>query len=305
MAIRHDIGAEAVAAKGFWAAYRWLLLRRTSQLAVLLLFLAGPLWGFWIVKGNMASSLTLEILPLTDPYILLQSLLGGVTPTDSAFIGAAIVLLFYMLVGGRVYCSWVCPVNMITDLANWLRRRLGLRTRSNLPKSSRYWMLALTLILPLVTGVIVWELVNPVSLTFRGIIFGFGLAWIVLLALFLFDLLISQDGWCGRLCPVGAFYGLLGNWSQIRVRADKREQCDDCLECFIICPEPQVIKPVLKGVEKGYGPVILANECTNCGRCIDVCAEDVFRFGNRFANYNETTKPVGQAVHAEPGRTVS
>jgi ferredoxin-type protein NapH len=28
--------------------------------------------------------------------------------------------------------------------------------------------------------------------------------------------------------------------------------------------------------------VILASNCTNCGRCIDVCSKDVFVFGTRF-----------------------
>jgi ferredoxin-type protein NapG len=37
--------------------------------------------------------------------------------------GCAIVVVFYALVGGRVFCSWVCPVNVVTDAAAWLRRR--------------------------------------------------------------------------------------------------------------------------------------------------------------------------------------
>ena len=44
----------------------------------------------------------------------------------------------------------------------------------------------------------VWELINPVSMAHRGIIFGMGLAWVVLLGVFLFDLLISRHGWCGN-----------------------------------------------------------------------------------------------------------
>ena len=46
---------------------------------------------------------------------------------------------------------------------------------------------------------------------------------------------------------------------------------NDCMDCFEVCPEPQVIRPALKGEGKGVGPVILAPSCTNCGRCIDVC----------------------------------
>jgi ferredoxin-type protein NapH len=48
-------------------------------------------------------------------------------PEKLALIGACIVLLLYLLVGGRTYCSWVCPVNLLTDFAYWLRVRLGSR----------------------------------------------------------------------------------------------------------------------------------------------------------------------------------
>jgi ferredoxin-type protein NapH len=278
---------EAIETKGWLRAFKWVTLRRISQLSVLLLFLAGPLWGLWLIKGNMASSLILDTVPLTDPHILLQSIAGGVSPEMAAIIGAVIVLVFYALVGGRVFCSWVCPVNFITDAACCLRRALGIRAKSQISRNTRYWVLGLTLVLPLVTGSIVWELINPVSLTFRGIIFGMGFAWVVMLAIFLMELFVVEHGWCGRMCPMGAFYGLIGSKSLVRVVADKREACDDCMDCFKVCPEPQVIKPALKGADKGIGPVIMSRDCTNCGRCIDCCAEDVFRFGTRFENKYE------------------
>ena len=36
--------------------------------------------------------------------------------------------------------------------------------------------------------------------------------------------------------------------------------------------------------DKGVGPVILSPNCTNCGRCIDVCSKKVFTFSTRFNN---------------------
>jgi polyferredoxin len=207
-------GAEAIQRKGWFGAHRWLLARRLSQLIILGLFLAGPWLGIWIVKGNLASSLTLEVLPLTDPLLLLQVLASGQMPAATALIGAAIGLVFYLLVGGRVYCSWVCPV--------------------------------------------------------------------------------------------GAFYGLLGEVALVRVGALQRERCDDCLDCFAVCPEHQVIKPALKGADQGLGPVILSGHCTNCGRCIDVCGRDVFAFTTRFANNhrlaNNTrpTNPSRTAINTRP-----
>jgi ferredoxin-type protein NapH len=35
----------------------------------------------------------------------------------------------------------------------------------------------------------------------------------------------------------------------------------------------------LKGAAKGVGPEILSPNCSNCGRCIDVCSKDVFTIG--------------------------
>ncbi|MCU7805174.1 MAG: quinol dehydrogenase ferredoxin subunit NapH [Candidatus Thiodiazotropha sp. (ex Lucinoma annulata)] len=278
------LGDDAIAAKGWFNSHKFLILRRLSQLGILALFLAGPWFGLWIVKGNLASSLTLDVLPLTDPYVLLQAMLSGVVPETAAIIGVVIVLLFYFLVGGRVYCSWVCPVNMVTDLAAWLRRKLGIRTTSQISRTTRYWMLTLTLILPLVvTGGIVWELVNPVSMMFRGIVFSMGAAWVMIAGIFLFDLLVAKDGWCGHICPVGAFYNLVGIKSLLKVNAAQRQACNDCMECYVVCPEPQVIKPALKGEKKGLSPVILSSDCTNCGRCIDICAKDVFSYGGRHA----------------------
>jgi ferredoxin-type protein NapH len=282
MTTRAALGSDAIKTKGWLKSHQWLLLRRSSQFIILGIFLLGPLLNIWIVKGTLASSLTLDTLPLTDPYLLLQVLLTGQVPEATALIGAAIVLVFYLLVGGRVYCSWVCPTNLITDAAAYVQRKLDIKPRARFPRNSRYWILALTLMLALASGTLMWELVNPVSLVFRGIVFGLGMGWAVIMAVFLFDLFISHRAWCGRLCPIGAFYGLIGQASLMRIVAGKRDQCNDCMDCYDVCPEPQVISPALKGEGKNLGPVIKDGACTNCGRCIDICAQDVFHFGLRF-----------------------
>jgi ferredoxin-type protein NapH len=277
-------GQDARKVKGWWGAYRFLILRRISQISILGLFLLGPWFGYWIVTGNMASSLTLGVLPLTDPMVLLQVLLSGNTPVKAGIVGAVIVLIFYLLVGGRVFCSWVCPINIITDAAQWLRRKFNIKGGTTFSRQSRYWMLLAVFVLPVITGTIVWELVNPVSLVYRGLIFGMGLAWGVVAAIFILDLFVAQNAWCGHLCPVGAFYSLIGKVSVLRISAAKRKDCDDCMDCFVVCPESKVIKPALKGEDQGFGPVILSGQCNNCGRCIDVCAKNVFNYSTRFNN---------------------
>lgn len=298
--MRRRPGAEAVLERGWLAAHRWLLARRAVQLGLLALFLAGPLAGWWIVKGNLSFSVTLSVLPLQDPYVLLQSLAASHVPEGKALIGAAIVLAFYLLVGGRVYCAWVCPLNPVTDAAAWLRRRLGLARGVRLAPTTRLWLLAMTLVVAALSGSLAWELVNPVSIVHRGLVFGMGAAWGLVLTVFLFDAFVAERGWCGHLCPVGAFYGLLGRFALVRVSAVRRARCDDCGDCYAVCPEPRVIKPALKGEGEGRSPVILSRDCTTCGRCIDVCAKDVFSFGTRFASVPTPTIPIIQAT-PQPG----
>ena len=260
---------------------RWLLTRRASQTACVLLFLLGPCFGLWFIKGTLAASLVLDTVSLTDPLLALQMLLAGHSPYVSAWAGALLVLIVYLLVGGRSFCSWVCPVNVLTDTAAWLRRRLGIKTGRAPDSATRYWLLAAMLVATALSGMLVWEWVNPVTLLHRALVFGLWTSLAVPAAVFFYDLLVANNGWCGHWCPVGAFYSLLGKAALIRISAARREACDDCLDCFAVCPEPQVIRPALKAVGQTH-PLILSGNCTNCGRCIDICEQQVFRITHRF-----------------------
>jgi ferredoxin-type protein NapH len=292
---RPPVGLEAIRIKGWFGAHRYLVLRRLSQAFFLGLFLMGPWFGIWWVVGTLAGSRTFDVLPLTDPLVLLQSIAGGHLPELTALVGAFIVLAVYALIGGRVYCSWVCPINPVTDAAHWLHDRLGLQKGWQPKRSARLWVLGTVLVVSALTGSIAWELLNPVTIVHRGLVFGMGFAWVVVAAVFLFDLLVSRRGWCSHICPVGAFYGLVGTKSVLRVSAANRVACNDCMDCYAVCPENHVISPALKG-KSGDTPVILSPDCTNCGRCIDVCAVDVFAITHRFDQ--RVSEAAKQAVDA-------
>jgi len=270
---------KSIASRSWWRANRWLVCRRTSQALILLGFLSGPLWGLWIIDGNFAASVILGTLSLAEPFVVLQQLAAGYLPPTLTLAGAGLLLAFYALVGGRLFCSWVCPINPVTDAAGWLRSRLGLPNGRLPPKATRYWLLAGTLAAAWASGSLLWERVNPVTLLPRELLFGIGWGSGIVGAVFIYDLLVAKRGWCGHLCPMGAFYALTGRFSLLRVSARRRSACTDCADCFAICPEPLVIQPALKG---SGSPMILGSACTNCGRCIDVCEPQVFRFALRF-----------------------
>ncbi len=264
---------------GWWRAHKFLFLRRLSQISVFAMFAIGPWFGLWLLKGNLSASELLSVVPLSDPLASLQVLLTGHIPELSLILGAVIIALFYALLGGRVFCSWVCPVNMVTDLASWLRRKMNLPRTSEMPRNLRYYLLALVLILPVLTGMTVWEWLNPVPVLYRAVLFSAGSGLWILAAIFLLDLFISERAWCGHLCPTGALFALLGKASPVKVSAVNAKDCDNCMDCFDVCPERQVLKPALRGQQ----PMITDSDCTQCGRCIDVCAQRVFQYQNRIA----------------------
>lgn len=274
-------GLEARQTLGWWRAYRFLILRRFSQLGIILMFLSGPFWNVWILKGNYSGSTLLETIPMSDPLITLESLAAGYLPGWQTLLGAAIIVLFYAVIASKAFCSWVCPLNMVTDLAAWLRRKLGIRTSAKLPRHTRYVLLAIILLGSAASGTLVWEWLNPVAALGRSFVFGLGATLWLVLAVFLLDLWVVEHGWCGHLCPIGATYALIGSKSILRVNVIDRKRCDRCMDCYHVCPEPQVLRNPLHG-EASDSPIVLSKDCISCGRCIDVCAEKVFAFGTRF-----------------------
>ncbi len=260
-------------------SWRYIILRRISQFGILLMFFGTAHWGWHVAKdvplliGNLSASKFIGLIPLTDPFAALQIFLTGHALQSESLIGAAVVLGFYLLIGGRVFCAWACPVNMVTDAAGWLRDKLGIQPIFHLPRTLRYFILAATLVITVISGLAAFEWVSPIGMAHREIIFGLGMGFTALLAIFLFDLLILKNGWCGHLCPLGGFYSLVGKSAQLRVRFDKNT-CTHCGECAKVCPEPQVLN-LKKLEESGY---VFSGECSNCGRCTPICPEGSLKF---------------------------
>ncbi len=260
-------------------AGRYLVLRRLCQLGILLLFFGTAHWGWTVLgepllAGNLSSSEFAGLVPMADPFATLQILLTRTMPDAEVLLGAGIILALYALIAGRAFCAWVCPVNLVTDLASWLRRKLSLRDLLYLPRSTRYLVLTAALALSLITSVAAFEWISPIGMLHRELIYGIGLGWMAIIGIFMFDLFVIRHGWCGHLCPLGAFYALLGRHSARLVVEFDADSCTRCTECATVCPEPQVLN--LKKVDAAGR--VQPGECTACGRCVASCPEGSLRF---------------------------
>lgn len=254
--------------------YRFLILRRFIQISILVLFVLGNLLNLQILQGNLSSSLLFGLIPLSDPYAILQGLIAGASFSINAIIGAFIIFAFYAIFLSRSFCSFVCPLNLVTDLSNYIARISGLSKQSkliNLKRNTRFWVLLLSLLLSFIFGISAYESINPISILHRGVIWGFGFGAFVIIGVFLFDLVVLKHGFCGHLCPVGAFYSLVGKFAIFKVYHDSKK-CTKCMECKTICPEVEVLG--LIGKKDGF----VGFECINCARCIEICDDDALKF---------------------------
>lgn len=254
---------------------KYLILRRMTQLTLLFFYFAANAYGWQLLSGTLSSSSILGTVPLSDPFAVLQMLASGAILTFDVILGALIIALFYGIIGGRAFCSWVCPVNMVTDAANWLRRKLyidKIEKKIGMSRNIRYYMIVLALIVSFISGLAAFEIISPITILNRGVIFGFGAGAGLLVAIFLFDLFVLKNGWCGHICPLGGVHSLIGKYSLIRVTHDS-DNCTLCMKCKEVCPETQVLNMVGKRSD-----VVSMAACTNCGRCVDVCDDEALRF---------------------------
>ncbi|TDE51921.1 quinol dehydrogenase ferredoxin subunit NapH [Vibrio alginolyticus] len=268
---------EALEKLGWWRAHRFLILRRLCQFTIIALFMAGPTLG--ILTGNLSSSMLLDTVPLSDPLIVLQALATGHVPEFNALLGVVIVVAFYAILAPRAFCAWVCPLNIVTDLAAWLRRKFNIKASYRWSPMIRYWLIPVLMLGSALSGAILWTWLDPVAALHRGLVFGMGAGWVLIALVFVLDLLLVEHGWCGHLCPLGATYGVIGRKSLLRVTAVRREDCTKCMDCFYICPEPEVLRQPLKEGDRR----VMDQNCISCGRCLDVCPEHVFEFKNRLS----------------------
>jgi ferredoxin-type protein NapH len=256
--------------------------RRGCQTIIALGFIIIPLLNarnVTVISGNL---LSLDFFGLTfvDPLAFLQTLVGG-WPTAKAATGAALVLLTALLLG-RVFCGWMCPYGLASELFFALRNRQRARRKLENPALARdagirpfairagvaaLGLFAVLLFLP-------EPYLNQLSMpgwytraAQHAAFFGLPLyGALFFLALPLLESFMGSRLWCRYLCPQSALLALVAALSRhgLRLRFAHR-QC--------ICPGND--RPCLDACSLALNPrentFVQRLECINCGDCVDAC----------------------------------
>ena len=261
---------------------RWILV-----IAIHLLFFLSFAIDIQTLEGTLSGSRFLGF-HLIDPFTTMQVYLSTYELPINVIIGTVTIVVFYLLVGGRSYCSWVCPYGLLSEIGEkWhdaLVAKKIIKSRK-FDHRVRYLFWAIFLTLSFTSGYLVFETFNVVGILSRIIAYGWSLALIWVLIVFALEVFFSRRAWCTYLCPIGTTYGMIGKASALRV--EWNDNCDHCMVCHDVCFENQVLEIVKakydkqreeKGITHEY---ITGADCTLCGRCIDVCHTDALNFDFR------------------------
>lgn len=226
------------------------------------------------VKGSLFWSVTIKDFNISDPLAFVGLIFGSRGFYLTLFFSILPLIIITALLG-RVYCGWLCPMNLIFELNGKIRkilRKAGLNPFNiGFARLNKYALLIVGAILTLALSVQVFSFIYPPILFNRELIhliyFGsVGTGAVMLVLIFLFEISLSQRAWCRYFCPGGALWSLIGAKRLVNITID-REICDDCGKCNLAC-------------EFGLDPMrgSMGMECDNCGKCISKCKPDALKY---------------------------
>ncbi|NUO84300.1 4Fe-4S binding protein, partial [candidate division KSB1 bacterium] len=180
------------------------------------------------------------------------------------------------LIFGRVFCSWMCPQNTLSEWldalhkrfwkSHWLRAHR--RPIEKNPSPMLYWSLfaalvlaALLFALPMLSYLSLPGIISSsISQSILGM--GFGIEIALVLLILISELLLARRYWCKYACPVGAMLAVFRCKYTMHLVYDE-SQCACHLQtepCHYVCPLQ--LSPKRENVYP---------YCFNCGLCTAVC----------------------------------
>lgn len=188
------------------------------------------------------------------------------------FILAAILVVSFVF--GKSFCSWICPVGLISETVGDLGEKI-FRRKMKLPSLVDYPMRSLKYLL---LGFFVYSIFflmsaaalrafldSPYNLVadIKMYYFFAEMSRFVLtvIAALLFLSIVIRNFWCRYLCPYGALLGLLSLISPHKIKRNANN-CIDCGKCTEVCPSHIKIEKLR---------TVVSDECTTCLACVDIC----------------------------------
>ncbi len=266
---------------------RWTIARRTSAVTFLGLLVLGHCEWFGHFSGSTTATRIGQLVPLADPLAAAEVTLATQSMTWEMAVGAGALLLVAAILG-PVFCGWVCPLGLLLDLSQSLRKRIwrwvGRRPRDACAaegtRSVRFALLGIVLGFSSVASIPLFQVVSPINV----VAWVAAITWTVDVGLILVGAVILVEQffprlWCRVLCPLGALHSLAGSVAPWRIRVSPGQDAQlRCRQCTLNCP---MGIDVMDGYVLPGRPSVGHIACTRCGSCIEACPGAVLSLGFR------------------------
>jgi len=246
--------------------------RRIVQISSLALFVIIPLLNKAEISFVSGTLYSMAIGPvwITDPLIGMQTILTSLR-FDGTLLLSMAVPVSIALIAGRVFCSWICPQNTLSEWVDQAAIRIGIKRLfpSTAVPRVRTVVTALVLLAAPLAGFPLASLLSAPGIitaqTAQLIKEGVVGAEVVLIAVILLsEFFLARRVWCNTLCPVGGFLALFRIPRTLRVAfaEDETRVCGRCRSCVDACG---------LGLDPLTGKIHPL--CHNCGDCIASCED--------------------------------
>ena len=254
--------------------------RRTVQYLVATAFIIVPLLNHYRISYFSGNFLSFNAagLPLADPLAVLQITLKNFYLSADLFIGAGIALGLAAILG-TVFCSWVCPFGLLSELVQLLSRKVLPKSYKGLAVKGAGFRIKLTLFILGLAGFLIFSttpVLNQLSLPAwysRIFQFYFEQQHISLAILFLLFILVIESAarkrlWCRYVCPQSFLIIIAKILNRRRLKIgftlddciSKGAKQDPCQRACSLSLNPKTLG--VSGLEAA---------CSNCGDCVVVC----------------------------------
>ena len=221
-------------------------------------------------------------------------------PQDAIYLAVLLIIAAYFLflltaIGGRLFCGYVCPQTVYTEIFMWIERKIEGERPARIKLASAPMSLQklrikaskhiLWLLVAAWTGFTFVGYFTPIKelafLTKSFSLSGWETFWVLFYSGFLYFMAgFMREQMCKYLCPYARFQGVMFDPDTLIITYDPErgeprgarkknvtqatQQQGDCIDCSIcvqVCPT---------GIDIRKG---LQLECIACAACIDACDE--------------------------------
>ena len=169
------------------------------------------------------------------------------------FIAGVVISLF----AGRLFCGWICPMNTIFRVINFIYGKLKIK-RLKTPKILNNKVFRLIFLILLFGSMITIKILG----------FDFNMLLYIILFSVILTLIFQEEFWHRHLCPFGTILSLTSKKAKLKLSINE-DDCIACGKCQKVCPTLSII--TLENKKRRN----INNECLLCLQCVDACPADV------------------------------